>query len=96
MDHSAVATLAEKTIGQYIRDHHAKDIGGPIQIVWLTVAGATWLHGVPDHNWTYLHDFIADYRSGKVPVHLYPGVKKNELDALMADADAWSRSGLHH
>lgn len=96
LDHSQAAVIARKAILDYARAHQAINIGGPIQVLWLSRSyGVRWLRQPPQHEWTYIHDFAHDYWLQKVYIHLYPGVSRAELEGVIKEGEIWSKTVMH-
>jgi hypothetical protein len=94
LDHSQAAVMARRAIIDYARAHHASNIGGPVQVLWLSGSGVSWLRQTPQHEWTYIHDFAHDYWLHKVNIHLYRGVSRAELERVITESEVWSKTAV--
>lgn len=92
MSFEEVAGLIDRAIKDYASLEGHSDIGGETVIRIITSDQSRWLSQAPhDHGWTYIHDFVKDYRNGKVPVVLDPGATAEEFERLLTQAEHWSR-----
>ena len=78
--------LAEEAIQAYAKEGERwKTIGGPVSVLLITQGGHEWIKNMPPvQNWTYVQDFVRDYRSGKAEINLIPPATRKELDDLLS------------
>jgi 20S proteasome alpha/beta subunit len=88
------AQIMRKTIDDYAAAVQPGSVGGPVVIRTITKTTSQWLETPPQWpNWQSFVDLAEDYKNGRLPFHLMPGVAKAQLDALIEDGAAWSRLG---
>lgn len=80
------ADLAERAIQAYAEeDDRWKTIGGPVSVLLITQDGCQWIKNTPsEQKWTYIQDFVRDYRSGKVEINPIPPATRGQLDKLLS------------
>lgn len=77
--------LAEEAINEYASHFERwKTIGGPISVLKLTPAGCTWLLNKPlEQKWTYVDEFISDYKSNKFRINLIEPFSEGDLKSIL-------------
>jgi hypothetical protein len=85
------APLMQKAINDYAEAVQPSPVGGPVVIRAITPSKSDWWGSHPDWpNWMSFADLARDYKAGRLPFHLMPGVGKTELDSLIDQANAWA------
>lgn len=85
MNCQELAQLAEEAIKEYAsHSDRWKTIGGPISVLQITPTTTEWLLNQPEtQKWTYVHEFITDYKSESVSVNLIEPHTKEDLYAIL-------------
>lgn len=85
MSSTEVADLAVKAIRDYAKKNQRwKTIGGPIHILLITPKSVSWLKNKPlPQRWTYIQDFIKDFRNGNVKINLIAPTTLEQLNNLL-------------
>ena len=80
-----LSQLAEESIKVYASHFERwKTIGGPISVLKITPAGCTWLLNKPlEQKWTYVDEFISDYKSNKFRINLIDPFSEGDLKSIL-------------
>lgn len=80
-----LAQLADEAIKEYASHFDRwKTIGGPTSVLQITQSKTEWLLNQPvTPKWTYVHEFIADYKSKSVSINLIEPYTKEDLHAIL-------------
>ena len=80
-----LSQLAEESIKVYASHFERwKTIGGPISVLKVTPAGCTWLLNKPlEQKWTYVDEFISDYKSNKFRINLIDPFSEGDLKSIL-------------
>jgi hypothetical protein len=88
------AKVMQTTIDDYAAAVQPGSVGGPVVIRIITPSTSGWFRTPPDWpDWQSFSDLANDYRHGRVPMQLMPGVKQAQLDALVDEGATWARLG---
>jgi hypothetical protein len=88
------ARVMQETIDEYAAAVRPGLVGGPVVVRTITPSKSEWFDKTPDWpNWISFADLAKDFKTGRVPFHLMPGINKVELDTLVNDGATWSRLG---
>lgn len=85
MNCKELAQLAEEAIKEYAsHSDRWKTIGGPISVLQITQSNTEWLLNQPvTPKWTYVHEFIADYKSKSFSINLIEPHTTDDLHAIL-------------
>jgi hypothetical protein len=88
------ARVMQETIDDYAAAVQPGLVGGPVVVRTITPSKSEWFGKPPDWpNWSSFADLAKDFRAGRVPFHLMPGISKAELDTLVDEGATWSSLG---